>query len=130
MRRSVRGGVCWLSLALAASVVLGVVPALAQTGATEDPEGVAVEQRADPGNDERAVEPRTVAENSLDVVYVSNQGSDDDGNGSEESPLASLDKAVLAVKDGGTVYVMTDIEAHALALDRIRTSRSTAQVTR
>lgn len=116
MRRSVRGGVCWLSLALAASVVLGVVPALAQTGATEDPEGVAVEQRADPGNDERAVEPRAVAENSLDVVYVSYQGSDADGNGSEESPLASLDKAVLAVKNGGTVYVMTDIEAHALAL--------------
>lgn len=62
------------------------------------------------------VETQTVGENSLDVVYVSETGSDENGDGSQEAPVASLATAVLAVKDGGTIHVMTDIEANRLAL--------------
>lgn len=95
-------------------MALGAVPALAQTAATEDPEGVSVEQQAD-SEGEKDVEPRAVEENSLDVVYVSNQGSDTDGDGSEKHPLASLAEAVSAVKDGGTVYVMSDLSIAKMA---------------
>lgn len=95
-------------------MALGAVPALAQTAATEDPEGVSVEQQAD-SEGEKDVEPRAVEENSLDVVYVSNQGSDTDGDGSEGHPLASLAEAVSAVKDGGTVYVMSDLSIAKMA---------------
>lgn len=108
MRKHI-GGRIWLSLALAASVVLGVVPALAQTGATEDPEGVAIEQRADSGYEERAVEPRAAEEDSLDVVYVSKDGNDETGDGSKELPVATLSKAVQVAADNGTIYVMSDL---------------------
>ena len=113
MRKRIRG--VWLSLALAASMALGAAPALAETGVAEAPEKVAVEQQAGTEG-EKATEPRAATENSLDVVYVSADGSDETGDGSQESPVASLAKAVTVAKDGGTVYVMTDIEAHALAL--------------
>ena len=43
-------------------------------------------------------------------VYVDGeQGDDTNGNGSQESPYATLAKAVNKVADGGTVYVMSDL---------------------
>ena len=43
-------------------------------------------------------------------VYVSNTGNDENGDGTEDNPYASLKKAVDDVSNGGTVYVMSDIE--------------------
>ncbi len=57
----------------------------------------------------QSAEPRVLQENSLDAVYVSANGNDETGDGSQESPVASLAKAVEVVNDGGTVYVMSDL---------------------
>ena len=46
---------------------------------------------------------------SLDVVYVSKNGNDETGAGTQESPVATLAKAVLVAKDGATIYVMSDL---------------------
>ena len=43
------------------------------------------------------------------AVYVSEDGSDEAGTGSEESPYATLAKAVDAAADGATIYVMSDL---------------------
>lgn len=64
----------------------------------------------------QSAEPRVLQENSLDAVYVSANGNDETGDGSQESPVASLAKAVSVVKDGGTVYVMNNLDASRLAL--------------
>lgn len=55
------------------------------------------------------VSTQALEENSLDVVYVSADSSDETGDGSQENPVASLSKAVDLAEDGGTVYVMSDI---------------------
>lgn len=57
----------------------------------------------------QGAEPRVLQENSLDAVYVSANGNDETGDGSQEHPVASLAKAVRVAKDGGTVYVMSDL---------------------
>lgn len=59
----------------------------------------------------QSAEPRVLQENSLDAVYVSAgaDGNDETGDGSQEHPVASLAKAVRVAKDGGTVYVMSDL---------------------
>lgn len=44
------------------------------------------------------------------AVYVSAEGSDEDGKGTKESPYASLAKAVEQAEDGATVYVMSNLE--------------------
>ncbi len=49
-------------------------------------------------------------QNSLEAVYVSADGSDDDA-GTAEKPFATLAKAVDAAADGATVYVMSDLTA-------------------
>ncbi len=54
------------------------------------------------------------AANSLDVVYVSAAGSDADGQGTEESPVATLSKAIELAKNGGTVRLLSDIDAKSL----------------
>ncbi|MCI7775626.1 MAG: hypothetical protein MSH55_07620 [Enorma sp.] len=64
----------------------------------------------------QSAEPRVLQTNSLDAVYVSANGNDETGDGSQESPVASLAKAVSVVKDGGTVYVMNNLDASRLAL--------------
>lgn len=64
----------------------------------------------------QGAEPRALQENSLDVVYVSANGNDETGDGSQEHPVASLAKAVEVVNDGGTVYVMNNLDASRLAL--------------
>ena len=70
----------------------------------------------EPVKDEKTVEPRAAAENSLDVVYVSSTGSDENGAGTQENPVATLAKAVKVVKDGGTIYLQSNIEAKSLTL--------------
>lgn len=47
---------------------------------------------------------------------MSEGGDDENGNGSRESPYASLAKAVYEVGSGGTVHLLTDITATKLAL--------------
>lgn len=64
----------------------------------------------------QSAESRVLQENSLEAVYVSANGNDETGDGSQESPVASLAKAVSVVKDGGTVYVMNNLDASRLAL--------------
>ena len=44
------------------------------------------------------------------AVYVSAKGDDESGDGSKESPYASLAKGVERAGDGATVYVMSDLE--------------------
>ena len=43
------------------------------------------------------------------VIYVSSSGYDATGNGTEDSPYATLAKAVDIAPDGATIYVMTDL---------------------
>ena len=57
-----------------------------------------------------------VADDSLDVVYVSASGNDETGTGAQDSPVASLAKAVTVAADGGTIYILSDIEASSRAL--------------
>lgn len=52
---------------------------------------------------------KAAADNSLDVVYVSSDGDDKEGAGTEESPVATLSKAVIVAKSGATIYVMSDL---------------------
>ena len=65
---------------------------------------------------QNAAASRAAADNSLDVVYVSADGSDEDGAGTEESPVATLAKAVKVVKDGGIIYLQSNLEAKSLVL--------------
>ncbi len=46
----------------------------------------------------------TVAE-----IYVSSSGDDVSGNGTKDSPYATLAKAVYSAPDGATIYVMSDL---------------------
>lgn len=57
---------------------------------------------------------RAAADNSLETVYVSAAGDDENGAGTEESPVASLAKAVNVVKSGGTIQLLTDLNAASL----------------
>lgn len=43
------------------------------------------------------------------VIYVSSSGYDATGNGTEDSPYATLAKAVDIAPDGATIYVMSDL---------------------
>lgn len=54
------------------------------------------------------------SEGSL-AVYVSASGSDDTGGGTQESPYATLAKAVNAAPDGATIYVMSDLTVTSCA---------------
>ncbi len=47
--------------------------------------------------------------NSLGQVFVSTRGSDETGAGTQDAPVATLAKAVDLARDGGTVYVMSDL---------------------
>lgn len=51
----------------------------------------------------------SVVENSLEEVYVSAAGNDDTGTGTQENPVATLEKAVQAAGNKATVYVMSDL---------------------
>lgn len=53
--------------------------------------------------------------NSLDAVYVSGTGNDETGAGTQDNPVATLAKAVDVAKDGGTIYVMSDLTMYSSA---------------
>lgn len=55
-----------------------------------------------PGDPSKAVDPN--------AVYVSDSGNDTTGNGSQNSPYATLAKAVEVANDGATIYVMSNLE--------------------
>lgn len=55
------------------------------------------------------METKAVEANTLEQVYVSSTGNDENGAGTQESPVATLAKAVEVAKDGATVYVMSDL---------------------
>lgn len=84
---------------------------------TEEPEGEeASEQKTDgpavvaaTASKSASAAPRAAADNSLDVVYVSADGDDENGAGTQESPVASLAKAVKVAKDNATIYVMSNL---------------------
>ncbi|MFH5777264.1 Ig-like domain-containing protein [Heyndrickxia oleronia] len=42
-------------------------------------------------------------------VYVSDKGNDDNGDGTKDTPYATLQKAYQEVSDGGTIYLLDDI---------------------
>ena len=46
---------------------------------------------------------------AYDNVYVSSSGSDASGDGSMANPLASISKAYNQVKDGGTIWLLSDV---------------------
>lgn len=58
---------------------------------------------------ETEVETLAAEADTLDAVYVSATGNDETGAGTQESPVATLAKAVNVAKDGATVYVMSDL---------------------
>ena len=119
----------WLATLLAVLLVAGCLPlsALAEGEETSAP---AVEEQAETpletpeetSSEEgeplltAEVETYAAADNSLDVVYVSAEGSDDTGEGTREKPVATLAKAVKVVKENGTIHLLSNIESKALAL--------------
>ncbi len=108
----------WLATLLAVLLVAGCLPlsALAEGEETSAP---AVEEQAETpeetSSEEGAplltaeVETYAAEDNSLGVVYVSAEGSDDTGEGTREKPVATLAKAVNVAKSGATIYVMSDL---------------------
>ena len=56
-----------------------------------------------------------VAANSLPIVYVSQGGNDETGDGTAEHPLKSLEWAVTAAAKDATINVMTDLDARNTA---------------
>lgn len=132
MRRETRTrGKRWIAGLLGLTLALGMVPALAFADPDPAPiemqvEQVIVDDTEEPTGEpatlgseddeitggadvENDAAPRAAADNSLDVVYVSSTGDDENGSGAQDSPVASLAKAVLVAKDNGTVYVMSDL---------------------
>lgn len=53
------------------------------------------------------------ASRAAGAVYVASDGSDENGDGSEEKPYATLRKAVEKAESGDTVYVMSDLTAES-----------------
>lgn len=76
-----------LSITLIAVLLCALLPVLA--GATS------------PGGPPETADPS--------AVYVSVDGNDDTGNGSQGNPYATLAKAVEVANDGATIYVMSDL---------------------
>lgn len=56
-----------------------------------------------------------VPDDSLDVVYVSANGDDTTGDGSQGTPFATLSYAVKKASDGATIYVMSDLTMNSTA---------------
>lgn len=52
---------------------------------------------------------------------MSSDGDDKEGAGTEESPVATLGKAVSAVKSGGTIQLLTDLDAASLTYIEAKT---------
>ena len=59
-----------------------------------------------------ADEPATVADTN--AIYVSSSGNDSTGDGSQDKPYATISKAYTAVADGGTIYLLSDVNVSAM----------------
>ena len=94
-----------VSVASSVALALSLCP-FGQAFAIEPGEG----QPSELTDEVIAVDAKTASE-----VYVSNSGSDENGNGSEEQPYASLSKAVDEAPDEATVYVMSDLSMSSCA---------------
>lgn len=112
----------WLATLLAVLLVAGCLPLSALAEGEETPAPVVETQEETPAASTEPVEPAdgenllpveaetyAAEDNSLDVVYVSADGDDDTGEGTEENPVATLAKAVSVAKSGATIYVMSDL---------------------
>ena len=86
----------WAAALLGAALLTGVLPL--SMAVAEEPGQIGSQ------TEEVSVEPRAASE-----VYVSVDGSDESGNGSADSPYASLATAVEKAPDGATIYVMSDL---------------------
>ena len=53
-------------------------------------------------------EPATVADTS--AIYVSKEGSDTDGDGSQDKPYATISKAYTVAATGDTIYLLSDVD--------------------
>ena len=61
----------------------------------------------------------TVAQKSIDTVYVDSKDGDDNALGeTEDAPVKSIDKAIANVKDGGTIVLLNDHTESALSIDK------------
>ena len=60
-------------------------------------------------------EPVTEVKSTGNAVYVSEDGNDENGEGTAEKPYATLAKAVGAAKDGDTIYVMSNLTVTSCA---------------
>ena len=79
------------------------------------------EEKIAPQSKEVKAASRAAEDNSLDTVYVSAEGNDESGAGTQESPVASLAKAVSVVKSGGTIQLLTDLDAASLTYIEAKT---------
>ena len=118
----------WLATLLAVLLVAGCLPLSALAEGEETPAPAVETQGETPAASTEPVEPAdgenllpveaetyAAADNSLGVVYVSAEGSDDTGEGTQEDPVATLAKAVSVAKSGATIYVMSDLTMTASA---------------
>lgn len=94
-----------LSLVLTCAMLLSLLPAVALAEEPENTPNTAADTLADPA-------PVNEPESEPDaILYVSSTGSDEQGNGLQATPYASLAKAVTMAPDGKKtlIYVMSDL---------------------
>lgn len=109
MRRTSRG-TRWLAVLLGAALLAGAVPlsaALAEGQTPDDGQAdkTVVEQDETGGEaGQSPVEPR-----ATDAVYVNADSGEDGNTGTADKPLATIQAALSAVSDGGTIYLQSDV---------------------
>lgn len=110
------------SVTVPATAADNVVPVTALAEKTTDMDvTLQDDQTAKPDEDalveETEIETSNVPQPRADsVIYVSGtKGNDETGTGTEESPYATLSRAVTEAGDGGTIYLMEDITISSLA---------------
>ena len=74
-----------------------------------------------------AVEDTTTVDTS--AIYVSSEGNDSTGNGSQNNPYATLKNAYAKVADNGTIYLLSDLtEKDAITFGTAKTVTITSAV--
>lgn len=97
---------------LATFLALAMALSLLPTSVLADgPEGEIPAQptQQDPQDPQDPQEQPVLLSNEEAEIYVSADGNDGNGDGSQENPYASLAKAVQEAPDGATVYVMSNL---------------------
>ena len=97
------------ALLLAGCLIMGNAGVVAATEAEDVEASDKASKNSIAVQAEKEVETQAAEANTLGVVYVSAAGNDESGAGTQESPVATLAKAVDVAKDGATVYVMSDL---------------------